>query len=291
MTAYYSSLTTTAHCKRLVSSIKAFDIPVPKPLLDTLDAWQRMKSFAAPSDAVANEIKDKIVRGELTDAQLATLAAKGAAEQAARDYVASITGHETLYVRRFHDALDAGIADEIIDALRPKVDQAMAGVAAAKEHINGDESLEAFLNHADAEALDAWQSLPGYIATLDRAENILNDFLPGSSFPLFESSPATLRMSAFAVFFTDPSLGKLMEASQFSRTGRNGDRRDNPWYRVMTSINLNTLAEAREYHRAYLEQDYEAVNQTFRGTVTEDNGIVQDAPMPNPYRKPEPAES
>ncbi|REE76811.1 hypothetical protein C8E05_6310 [Rhodococcus wratislaviensis] len=274
---------TISTCRGFLANLTALGIEAPAELTNILASWDDLRNFTNAPDTTAEEIKAHAAAGTLTEKKLADLAKRGADEAARRQYVSQLTGNEVAIASRFHNALAEGAADTILDQLRPVVEKAAEGIAQAKSVINGDEDPTTFLDRADAETLKVWQGLPTHTGRLDQCELLVAEFTPQGKFPLIESAAGAGFINTFGLFFVPVETGKLYEASTFRVVHGLGPR-GSRWFRAGVPITLNTVAEARERLRSYLEQSWDAAITPGRsGRMSETEGFVPDVHV-NPYK-------
>jgi hypothetical protein len=95
---------------------------------------------------------------------------------------------ERLFVAAFHQALDDGAADEILDSLRAQFDAASEAIAKAKAlGINAESEVEHILATAEPGLIEAWQQLDGHLAIINSIGAIASQFgCRTARFPLIE---------------------------------------------------------------------------------------------------------
>jgi len=287
-----------ASAKALLSAVESRGAKPPKPLTNLVAAHQLLTSSAeAPADP-AEAILAAAEEGALTLDSARELATAGVIDRQVGEYLSTVAAQsQHKFLLRFHERLDAGCADEILDdALRPEFEAAATALATALESVNIDATAESLRDSASPEQLQAWRSLPAHIAVLSGIAGIATQFGMHGDFPLIQD-PRDVAVQLQNGQYTgihDAAIlccdGDLMQASRvFSQPSPVGDVRSSPWVRV--TPRLWSIAEARERVREDAERVW-AVMDSGRpksGRLI-DGEIVYDK-FKNPFAKPELAEA
>ena len=158
-----------------------------------------------------------------------------------------------------------------------RADQAARGLIAAET------DLAQWLSTAKPEAVTAWQSLDGHLATVSAIGAIAAQFGPRvGNFPLIVEYALAdnFRIDDRAVFCADgPHIEIDSAAFQRSTAGHRGS----PWFKV--SLKLNTVAEAQERYRIFAEASWERVHGGPRESWIDGDGKAHEMPRPeNPFK-------
>ena len=157
----------------------------------------------------------------------------------------------------FHQALDDGAADEILDSLRPAFDTAGEAIAGARDLIPAEQPAEQFLHTAEPAALAAWQSLDGHLAVINAIAAIASAFGPRlGKFPLITEYAGGdgFRLNDRAIFCC---AGELESDSRpFGLPDRG--HRTSPWFK--TPLRLHTVESARDRYRQWAASEWDRNN-------------------------------
>ena len=121
---------------------------------------------------------DAAADGILTADRITDLIAEDARAQSIATYLGDLKWRaERLFVAAFHQAIDDGAADEILDSLRPQFHEAAEAIAAAKTlGINTESTAEHILATAEPGLIEAWQRLDTHLAIINSIGVIASQF-------------------------------------------------------------------------------------------------------------------
>ena len=189
-----------------------------------------------------------------------------------------------LLVAAFHQALNDSGADELLDGLRGRFDQAAEAIATARDLIPIEQSAEQFMHTATREALDAWQSLDTHLAVITDIAAIAAQFgCRLGKFALIEeySLGDGYKLDDRAMWCCDGEL--VTDSHPFHRPS--GGHRASPWFWL--PLRLHTVASARDRYRQSACNEWERLHA---GPVTswlDSDGKAHEMPRPvNPYAEP-----
>ena len=264
-----SSNTRIVDARRLVAAVEGAGATAPKVLTDLLAGFDLLGGTPAPGDH-SSEIIESAAAGTLTPKDLDGLIAKAAQAQAAADYRARLRQRgEHLFVKRFHQALCDGAADEVLKAVRSGFNAAAKTLADAQLMVDINTDHQTLVETATPAQLDAWRSLRPAIAKLDAIGAIVREFSPRAGhFGIFDMpglvEPASINDEA--IFCADVELVKASKVFGVRRA----DPMTSPWLR--TAPRLQSVAEAKERFRAWCEGEWEHLNGNYqtRGRLTDD---------------------
>ena len=159
-------MTTTLDCHNFVANLNRHGVPVPVPLADVIAVFDELDSVtAAPSkpDALAADV----VAGKVKPGKIAARVEEAARDLATRAHVgAAVDATCVSLVAAFTDAIRGEVGDQIIEALRPRFDTAVAGIAAAAG-LFGPDSQPGDVIARGTEATIVWNAMAGHRVTLD----------------------------------------------------------------------------------------------------------------------------
>jgi hypothetical protein len=196
-------------------------------------------------------------------------------------------------IQRFFAALQDEAADQILDSLRGRFDDAVRTLTAAMEVVDINTDPRELADAGTPEELAAWRMIRPAIRTLDAVSAIASRFGPKSgSFAILDQLPLVddlgLRDDVLMCTSTDIVRGSsTFRDAESARTqavamgDSNADIRICPWLR--TTPKLNTIAEAKERQRAWAEAEWNALNA---GRVTQrytETGDLEKVIINNPY--------
>ena len=272
-------------CRRFADATIAAGGTVPKPLAGV--ASRRHPADASRGHhrpAKLKPILGQALAGQLDERKLDTLLVDAATQQQSATYRRDLrTRAEPIVVAAFHQVLKDGAADQILDTLRPQFEKAAAQIEAARDLIAAETDLAQWLSTAKPEAVTAWQSLDGHLATVSAIGAIAAQFGPRvGNFPLIVEYALAdnFRIDDRAVFCADgPHIEIDSAAFQRSTAGHRGS----PWFKV--SLKLNTVAEAQERYRIFAEASWERVHGGPRESWIDGDGKAHEMPRPeNPFK-------
>jgi hypothetical protein len=247
-----------ASAKALLSAVESRGVTPPTPLTNLVAAHQLLADSAeAPTDP-AKAILDAAEAGTLTLESARELATAGVIDRQVGEYLSTVAAQSHhKFLLRFHESLNAGYADEILDALRAEFAEAAATVTQTLQLVDASVPDSVLVNRATSEQLDAWRALPAQIAVLSGIAGIATRFGMASDFPLIQN-PRDVDVQLHnvaapvdvAVMCTGGDL--IADSLVFRQPAPAGDVRQSPWVRVQPR--LWTIAEARERIREYAER-------------------------------------
>jgi hypothetical protein len=268
----HTRATHITHARRLAADVESLGGTLPTALCNLLDAHALLTSPQDHSDPLA-AIVDTAATGALTAKKLSELVDAGAQARASTQFRGELAAraHDRLVQRFGHELLN-GAADEILDSVRPKFDDAAATIEDALKLVDLRHDYQAFIDEADPDALAAYQRLKPAVATITEIIALAIQFGPRSiTFPLITRPDEGIGHEEFslddaAIFTATASLvvstSKHMRdytaavASQRSISPTNMGMRFSPWLRG--GLRLNTISEARETVRAWAEQQFDS---------------------------------
>jgi hypothetical protein len=229
-----------ASAKALLSAVESRGVKPPKPLANLVEAQQLLASLAETPNDPADAILAAAAAGALTVDSARELATAGAIDRQVTEYLSIVAAQSHhRFLLRFHECLDAGCADEILDALRPQFDAAAAKVTETLQLVDASVSDSVLVSRATSDQLAAWRRLPAHIAALSGIAGIATRFGMLGDFPLIQDPrdvDVQLRNGQLtgvhdaAVMCTG---GDLMQDSRvFNQPQPAGDLRSSPWVRV-----------------------------------------------------------
>ena len=234
----------------------------------------------APSDPT-RDIVTAATDGTLTEKKLGDLITQAATAQMVAGYAQDLRARsERLFTEQFHRALTGGAAaDELLDSLRDRFNEAAEAITAARDLIPADTPAEAFLRSAKPAAIAAWQHLDGHIATISAISRVASQFGPRKgNFPQIEENALGdgFRLDDRAIWCCD---GPNLEAD--SAIFRQPDRghRTSPWRRLSS----NTVAEAVEKYLVWAEAEWEKSHPNRVVQYQTADGGVGERTLRNPF--------
>ena len=194
----------------------------------------------------AQAIVKAAVDGSLTAYRRDALINESALQSMRAVYVGDLKNRiSPLFVRAVHEQLQAGAADSILDSLRPQFDAAAEAINQARDLIPFEQSAESFMHSATGEALQAWQSLDGHLATITSIAAIASQFgCRTAKFPLIEeyAQGDGFRLDDRAIWCCDGD-NIAIDSAPFMRPDRG--HRASPWFKTCRCITCTTTSPAR----------------------------------------------
>ncbi|BBZ17080.1 hypothetical protein [Mycolicibacterium gadium] len=265
--------------RQLCEQVAAAGGVVPPVLTQLLDAVTLLAEHPAPRDPV-KPIVAAAAAGELTDETLTELLAAAARDAAAADYRGSIRARvETAVLDRFHRALVAGAADEILDSLRESFTEAATQLTDALATVDTSVDPRQLADQGTAEELAAYRSIRPAVQRLDEIASLAALFGPRSISWAVIDQPDVIEMRGVvdeALMTTDSDL---MQAGAAFRA-RRSDIRSSPWLRL--TPRLNSISQAKERLRQFAETAWDELNANPPATFDE-RGNTVPIPRTNPY--------
>jgi hypothetical protein len=281
------------HAHQLLDRITAAGGTPPARLPGLLTVPDKLAQPAAGPVDPLGDLVDKIADGDTIDPEQVDKRIAAAAQAAnAAEYRQQLRQRaEQVSLRKFHSELRDGLADEILDGLRPAFTEHAKQLAAIRELIDPDVDAETFIRQASAEQLDAWRAIDDHNAALTRIADVVEIFGPTGDFQQV-AHPTQLghivntgTFNARGLFLTRPDIPIAAACAAMYANG--GQHRASCWYRAANWLQLNTIEQTQERVRAFCEAwfDGQAVDQG-RGSLDPADGFVQRV-TPNPYAKAE----
>lgn len=218
--------------------------------------------------AIANELEEGIrclspdgdpLDWKLSEGTLATMSPFDVAQEVlkAAEYRARVAKYPEIssqvVERMFFDYEQSirhgGTADEIIEAIRPAFDQAVAGITEANNYLSPDDTPDQLMNRPDAAgAVTAWQGIGQHRRRLDAIYSsvlvpLVRDFGAGGE---HDYSPKVT--STAAAFVIDGEHRNNPEAVQSALRPGPGGGPGGGWHQLVRDgwiLKLNTPAEAQ----------------------------------------------
>ena len=272
-------------CRTFAQSVTGAGGELPAPLQRLLDAHALLTSPRAAEDS-ANAILDAAADGTLDQKLLDKLLPAAAAAATANTYRQELASRaERMLVQRWYRLLRGGMADLVLDSLRPEFDRRAAAIAEAKAvGINAESTLEHLVATGEPGLLAAWNELHGHIRAITAIAAVAAQFgsRPTATFPqVKEFTPGHVHLlDDRALMCCDGGL--LGDSSLFRRpdTGH----RTSPFFR--TALKLHTIASAQDRHNSWAADEHDRLHRDrARGGRVDENGVVQLDPVPpNPFR-------
>ena len=172
----------------LLSAVASHKVTPPKPLTNLAEAHQMLSASAvAPTDP-AKAILEAAEAGTLTVDSARELATAGVIDRQVTEYLSTVAAQSHhKFLMRFHESLDTGCADKILDGLRPKFDAAAAKVTKTLQLVDASASDSVLVSRATSEQLEAWRALPAHIAVLSGIAAIATRFGMSGDFPMIQN--------------------------------------------------------------------------------------------------------
>lgn len=277
----------------LIWAVEGLNVAVPQQLSNLCKNYDILTQPAGSQDP-ARAIVDAAIAGELTEGKIDELCTAAAAQTAVAEYRSTLARKsERLFLKRFHDALNEGEGDAILDGLRPTFDEAADKLRQALDVVDTSATDEALVTSASTKELNAWRSLPDLLHRLNQVAAIAASFgINSSTFPLIDNprdrditlkgNTRPLDDRAVMCAANDIHAGTAI----FANPHPVGDVRTSPWLRVTPK--LHTLDEARERVRAWAEEAWAGLDAVRSKTYSTVNGELVEDTRANPFRINEP---
>jgi hypothetical protein len=268
--AGHTNVTHINDARKLAADVESLGGTVPAALRNLLDAYATLTAPAPTLDPFA-AVLDAAAAGKLTPAKLTELVNASAQTRAAEQLRGELSGRRAALalMQRFSRELLNGAADEILNSLRPKFDEAAATIEECLQLVDLGLDYHAFIDQADPDALAAYQRLKPAAATIGEIVCLAMQFGPRSiTFPLITRPVEGIGDEEFAltdeaIFIATPegvrSATKFLldhqaaVASQRSIKPTNMGMRFSPWLRG--GLRLNSVT--RECVRVWAEQTWD----------------------------------
>lgn len=268
-----------ADAERLISTLRAADIPVPQPITriaEAVEVCSTMPPGPSPSD-VAQQVLDGALGGKLSAARVEALFADAGSQIATRDArgaLSTAVSHDAL--RRIHAALNEpdGAGDQVLDAVRPRVQQATAVIAEARQTVDPHTPSDTLIESGTADQLLAMQRIRGALDELARLRTVFGLFghigVSSPPWPLWDT-PAGLRLESIdTAALLCAADGRT--AVDLSPVFRHPSGPAGAWLHIGPAT-VRTVTEARELARQLAEAAWANLN-------------VQHHDAVNPYAPP-----
>ena len=163
----------------------------------------------------------------------------------------------------FAEALENGAADAVIASLTPRFDTAASALAECAALIDpGMDAAQVLESSGDDRVRVAWQSIGGYVNTLEQVGRVVAQFgCKSLTFGMVELPGNLSGIGALddrALMCVDNSkLGIVAAGALFSQPG---SHRRSPGAMAASALKLNDIATARETIRAWAEASWDATN-------------------------------
>lgn len=279
--------TTMANADALCTAATKLGATPPKELLNISAGHRALVEAAKATSDPTNAILSAAADGTLTAKSARELATDAVISKLTSDHLITVASQANRrFVEKFHEALQAGAADAILDQLRPAFDEAAANIAATLDLVDINTPDSALVANATSKQLDAWRTLPKHISTLTEIASLATRFGMFGGFALIEDprdKDVMLRGGELAGLDDRATMCCNSDLIQASRTflQPNPDIRSSPWLRVQPK--LHTIGEARERVRTTAESAWAAINaaRPKSGRVIDGQTVYDE--FPNPF--------
>ncbi|WP_142248319.1 hypothetical protein [Mycobacterium colombiense] len=272
----------------LIAAATGLGAKAPEDLVNVINGYRALSEAAKPATDPNRAILDAAANGTLTAESARELATSGVIGKLVSEHLVTVASQANRrFVEKFHELLEAGAADAILNDLRPAFDEAAANIAATLELVDIRTPDSALVANATAEQLDAWRSLPKHVTKISSIAAVATRFGMFGNFALIDDprdKDVMLRGGEMSGLDDRAVMCTTGDLILFSRTflEPNPDVRSSPWLRVQPK--LHTIAEARERVRAYAESAWAAIYaaRPKTGRVIDGNSVVYDE-LRNPF--------
>lgn len=279
--------TSMASAEALLTAATTLGATVPQELANISAGHRALVEAAKATSDPTNVILSAAADGTLTAKSARELATDAVISKLTSEHLITLASQANRrFVEKFHEALQAGAADAILDQLRPAFDEAAANIAATLDLVDAATTDSALVANATSKQLDAWRTLPRHISTLTEIAALAARFGMFGGFALIDDprdKDVMLRngeMSGLDDRATMCCDGDLIQASRtFLQPNR--DVRSSPWLRVQPK--LHTISEAAERVRVTAESAWAAIYAARPKTGKVIDGTVVYDEFRNPF--------
>lgn len=274
--------------RRFCESVTAAGGTIPDILQHLLDGADLIAAHSA-TQAPAAGIVDQLAAGKLDSRKLGTLIEEAARQRLVADYAGDLRiAVEPVIVTRFHKALGAGAAGEILSSLRGHFDAAATQIAKAKSAIGSGESDPSHvLATGNSETVECWQQLPAHLAVVAGIGRIAAQFgvRQTSAFSLVSEYGLADNYKLADEALTCTTGNLVADSAGFQRPDRG--HVSSPWYRA-GGLRLWTVEEVRQRYSDFAASEFDRVHSGRPGgRIGEDGTVIYDVVPPNPFRRQE----
>jgi hypothetical protein len=235
-------------CASLVNTLTSLDVPIPKPLADTIATFAEIDTLAngptkvqvLQADVVAGKVKPGKLGDRLTEAAQ-DQAWRAQLEPVAQSLVTGIVSDTT-------DELRGEAGDQIIESLRPRFNAAVDGIHDAAG-LFGPDSEPAHVLAMGAKATNAYNAMPQHRATLDTITGSVLSPLTETFGVLGERDHSLTygyeRLALTAWLINPDNPDKIHTAARMFGNVATGPGGRWHWLTTAADLHLNTPAEAR----------------------------------------------
>lgn len=273
--------------RRFAAAIAAGGGKLPQPLKNLIAAHGVMAAAAgppAPPHAAESSIIDAALDGSLDADKLAELLPAAALAAAVNEYAKGL-GRNTEHVllNAWHQKLDDGAADQILDSLRAGFDKHAAAIEKARSMIDPTSDPELILANADATLVAHWQGLQAHLDAVAKVAVVAKAFGPRmGDYPRIQEYSLA---DGFRISDTGLMLGGGPDITKDSAPFLvpDGPHRASAFFKV--PLRLNSIAEAKSRYASFAADQWDRNNSGPVGGYLVNGQVVPMVKQENPYRE------
>lgn len=237
-------MTNIHDCWTFTTELKRQGVPVPKTLSDVIDTYEAMEAKVDAGTATLS-LEADLSLGKAKPADIGARFADVVQERIYRTHAADALADLTpTLVDRFVEAIRGKAGEQIITSLRPRFDDAVAGIHRAAGLFRPD-SEPAHILALGAEAVTAYNELPAHRTKLDAIMSGIVQPL-ATTFHVTGQRNLDRPSHGLVAWLVNPeNPGAVAEAAQaFGRVGHGNPGGRWHWIITAADVRLNTPAEA-----------------------------------------------